>query len=245
MKKQLLTIIVLIAFLPAFAQFSTGTVTLSGTMSVKIDTDGTNVTLTLIGPSSNWLGIGFGGASMSTASDMFIWSSSSTNRDYTSTGQSTPSADASQSWTIVSENVISSIRTIVATRTLASSGDYTFSNTSSSIPIIWAIGNGTSLGSHSNRASRTLTRTSLGVEDFSLNSASIFPNPSNGNFKIEAKSTLTKVNVYTQSGAFVKSIELDGNTNNVEVNLKELASGIYLIELKSDSDKAWKKIIKE
>lgn len=244
MKKQLLTILALMVFLPAFTQsFTTGTVTLTGIMSVKIDTDATTATLTLIGPSNTWLGIGFGGTSMSSATDMFIWSASS-NRDYTSTGQNPPIADASQSWTIVSDDVVSTTRTIVATRALTSSGDYTFANSSSPISIIYALSNSTTLGQHSGaHSSRNLTRTALGVEDFSLNSASVYPNPSNGNFKIEAKSSLTKLTVYSQVGALVKVIDLDGNSNNEDVNLKELASGVYLLELQSDTDKAWKKII--
>lgn len=247
MKKQLFSILALIAFLPAFAQFSTGTVTLTGTMSVKIDTDATKVTLTLIGPSDTWLGIGFGGTSMSSAADMFIWNSSS-SRDYASVGRGLPNPDSSQSWTIVSDVVVNTIRTVVATRALSSSGDFTFANSSSSISIIYGLGDDDvdlSYHSNGNKGGRTLTRSALGVEDFSLNTAAIYPNPSNGNFKIDAKSTLTRLNVYSQSGAFVKTIELDANSNSPEVNLKDVASGVYLLELQSDSDKAWKKIIIE
>ncbi len=247
MKKQLFSIVALLVFFATFAQsFTTGTVTLTGTMSVKIDTDATNVTLTLTGPKDLWLGIGFGGTSMSSATDMFIWSDAS-NRDYTSGGRTTPSADASQSWTIVSDSAPSSTRTIVATRPLTSSGDFTFVNSSASISIIYGLGDDATLGYHSNgtRSSRTLTRTSLGVEDFSLNSASVYPNPSNGTFKIESKSFLKKLTVYSQIGSLVETVELEGNSKNNEINLKNLQSGVYLLELQSDSDKAWKKIIIE
>ena len=40
------------------------------------------------------------------------------------------------------------------------------------------------------------TFTTLGVEDFSLNATSIYPNPSNGSFSIETKTRLDKINVY-------------------------------------------------
>ena len=243
MKKYLLLILICAISMPTFAQFTTGTVTLTTGFSIKIDTDATTATMTLIGPSNTWLGIGFGGTSMSSASDMFIWSSS-TNRDYTSTGQSTPSPDASQSWTIVSENVAGSSRTIVATRALVSSGDFTFVNSTSSISIIYALSNTTALGQHTGAKSfKTLTRSVLGVQDLSLNAATIYPNPSNGNFVINSKSIVSKVNVYTQTGAFVKTIVFEGNATSAEINLKGLSSGVYLIELQSDSDKAWKKII--
>jgi Secretion system C-terminal sorting domain/DOMON domain len=245
MKKELFFILALLVCFTTFAQFTTGTVSLpSSQMTIKIDTD-TQVTLTLTGPSNVWLGVGFGGTSMSTATDMFIWSSSS-NRDYTpSGGQSTPSSDASQSWTIVSDNVVSTTRTIIATRPLTSSGDFTFVNSNSSISIIYAFGNNTTLSSHSGRGSRTLNRSALGVEDFSLNTALVYPNPSNGNFKIESKSFLKKLTVYSQIGTLVQTIELEGNSKNNEINLKNLQAGVYLLELQSDSDKAWKKIIIE
>lgn len=228
--------------LPSFAQFTTGTVTLTGTMSIKIDTDATKATLTLTGPSTTSLAIGFGGLSMGAVTDMFVWSSSS-NRDYTSSGYSTPSPDAVQSWTVVSDDVVSTTRTVVATRALTSSGDYTFVNSSATIPIIYSLNGSTTFGQHGTKGSKNLTRSALGVEDFSLNTAAIYPNPSNGNFKIEAKSPLTKLSVYTQSGTFVKTIVFEGNSNTEDVNLKNLATGVYFIELQSDSDKAWKKII--
>jgi hypothetical protein len=181
---------------------------------------------------------------MAAVTDMFVWSSS-TNRDYTSSGQSTPTPDATQSWTIVSDDVVSTTRTVVATRALTSSGDYTFLNSLASIPIIYSINGSTTFGKHGTKGNKTLTRTALGVEDFSLNAAKVYPNPSNGNFSVNSNSALTKLNVYSQVGAFVKTIEYDGNSNQVEVNLKGLSSGVYLIELQNDQDKAWKKIIIE
>ncbi len=246
MKKLVFTILALVFCTQTFAQFTTGTVTLSGTFSIKIDTDATTATLTLVGPSTTWLGIGFGGTSMGSVTDMFIWNSTA-NRDYTpSGGQSTPSPDATQSWTIVSDNFVSTTRTVVATRALVSSGDFTFANSSTSISIIYALSSTTTLGQHTGaHSSKILTRTALGVEDFSLNTAKIYPNPSNGNFIVNSISAVKKLNVYSQVGAFVKTIEYDGNSNQVEVNLKGLQSGVYLIELQNEQDKAWKKIIIE
>ncbi|MCF8321751.1 MAG: T9SS type A sorting domain-containing protein [Flavobacterium sp.] len=247
MKKQLFSIVALLISITTFAQFTTGAVVIGTTgISIKIDTDASIATLTLTGPSDKWFGVGFGGTSMSSATDMFIWNDTP-SRDYTSGGQFTPSADASQSWTIVSDSAPSSTRTIVATRPLTSSGDFTFLNSSANISIIYAFGQDgdTSLSYHGGRGTRTLTRTSLGVEDFSLNSSSVYPNPSNGTFKIESKSFLKKLTVYSQIGSLVETVELEGNSKNNEINLKNLQSGVYLLELQSDSDKAWKKIIIE
>lgn len=246
MRKKLLSIIALAISVTSFAQFTTGTVTLTTGMTLKIDTSSTIVTLTLTGPDNTWLGIGFGGTSMSTVTDMFIWNSTS-NRDYIAPGgQSTPSPDASQSWTISLDNVNSGVRTVVATRALVSSGDYTFANASTAIPIIYALSNTITFGEHTGaKGGKLLTRSALGVEDFSLNSASVYPNPSGGNFIINSTSGVKKLNVYSQVGAFVKTFEFEGNLNQVEVNLKGFPSGVYLIELQNDQDKAWKKIIIE
>jgi hypothetical protein len=245
-RKLLLTLVLTFGFtLISIAQFTTGVVNLTGTRTLKIDTDATIATMTITGSNTAWLGIGFGGSSMSTVTDMFIWNSTA-NRDYTPSGfQSAPSADASQSWTIVSDNVSGVTRTVVATRPLVSSGDFTFLNNSSSINIIYNQGTSTALayhGSASERGSLVLTRSALGIEDFSLNATQIYPNPSNGDFMIKTKTGLDKINVYSQVGAFVKTIMVN-NLDAAEINLKGFSSGVYLLELLNANDKSWKKII--
>lgn len=248
MKKRLLTFLLIGIGFVSFGQFTTGTVTLTGsTRTLKIDTDPTTVTMTLTGPDTAWLGVGFGGNSMASVVDMFIWNSTA-NRDYIAPGgyaQPSPDAAGSQSWTIVSDDVSSSVRTVIATRALVSAGDYTFLNNSSSIPIIFSQGSSTTLGYHGSNphAPQTLTRTALGLEDFSLNAAQVYPNPSNGNFTVSTKSTIQKINIYTQTGVFVKTISVDANSNENEVSIKALQTGVYLIELLNSTEKSWKKII--
>lgn len=245
-KKLLLTLALAIGIATiSTAQFTTGTVTLTTGFTVKIDTNSTTVTLTMVGPSNTWLGIGFGGFSMFEVSDMFIWNASA-NRDYVAPGgHVTPSPDAagSQSWT-TSDTVSGTTRTVVATRPLVSSGDYTFLNNNSSINIIYALSNSTTLSQHAGaHDAQTLTRSALGVEDFSLKASSIFPNPSNGSFNVKTKTYLTKINVYTQTGALVKTIDVTDNLETNEINIKGLESGTYLLELQNDTEKSWKKVI--
>jgi Secretion system C-terminal sorting domain len=243
MKKTLLSLAFIAISAFSFGQFSTGTISSTG-LAVKIDTTPTDVTLTITAPATVWFGIGFGGLTMTTATDMFIWSSSS-DRDYTSGGQVPPSVDQIQNWTISADNVASGFRTIVATRPLASSGDYTFINNASSIQVIIAAGSSTTFGFHAGKTWRTLTRSALGVEDFSLNSASIYPNPSSGVFNVQTKTGLEKINVYSQIGAFVKTIEVENGILNTEINLKGLQAGVYLLELQKGTEKSWKKIVLE
>lgn len=246
MKKKLLIIFLVLTGISSYAQFTTGTVVLSGSSrTIKIDTNATTVTLTLTGPSTAWLGVGFGGDSMATVSDMFIWNSTS-NRDYTpSGGYSIPSSDASQDWSIISDNVASLVRTVVATRALATAGDYTFNNDASSISIIFSQGSITTLGYHGSNPhdAQTLSRIALGVADFSLNASEIYPNPSKGEFIVKTKTYLEKINIYTQTGALVKTIQVKNSNESIKVNSNGVQAGIYLIELVNENEKSWKKII--
>ena len=249
MKKNLLTILLTSLSAFTFGQFSTGVVNLTPSRTIRIDTNATNVVMTLTAPSNVWFGVGFGGFSMAEVSDMFIWSASP-NRDYMAPGgHFTPSADAAnaQSWTIVSDNVISNVRTVVATRALVSGGDYTFLNNNSSITIIYAQGSSTTLSNHGTNPHDILTlqRTVLGTEKFSLNDAAVYPNPSKGLFSIESKTNIDKINVYSHTGVFVKTIDAFEKSNSVKLDLTNLQTGVYLIELNSGTEKSWKKIVIE
>ncbi len=248
MKKNLLLCLSLAIGSFSYAQFSTGIVNLTGsTRTIQINTNTTTVTMTLTGDSTHWLGVGFNGSTMALVTDMFIWNATA-NRDYVAPGgHFMPIADASgsQSWTIVSDTVVGTTRTVVATRPLVSSGDYTFLNDNSSISIIFAEGSTTTLGNHGTNphSAQTLTRTQLGNEKFSLESASVYPNPSNGNFTIKTNSTLSKINVYTQTGAFVKTIEVSNDSKDIDVSINGLSSGVYLLELQNNVEKSWKKVV--
>lgn len=230
---------------------STGIKVLGNTgMTLKIDTNTTNVTLTLTGPSNSYLAIGFGGTTMSTVTDMFIWNNTS-NRDYVpSGGYSSPIADVDQSWIIISDTVSGSIRTVIATRTLISSDDYTFTNTQSvNIPIIFAKGTSSSLtqhlGNNSSRGALTLS-TVLSNNDFQLErSTLIFPNPTNGYLKLTSNQNVDEVALYTTTGKLVKKIRIDSFENELQLNLTNLEKGIYILTISAQDQKIWKKLIIE
>ena len=248
MNKNLILFLSLAIGSLSYAQFTTGVVNLTGsTRTIQIVTNSTTVTMTLTGDSSHWLGIGFNGSSMALVTDMFIWNATA-SRDYIAPGgYSIPTADASgsQSWSIVSDTVVGTTRTVVATRSLVSSGDYTFLNDNSSIPIIFAEGSTTTLEGHGTNPhnAQILTRTQLGNEKFSLESASVYPNPSNRSFTIKTNSKLSKINIYSQAGTFVKTIEVFDSSKDIEVTVDGLSSGVYLLELQNELEKSWKKIV--
>jgi hypothetical protein len=86
--------------------------------------------------------------------------------------------------------------------------------------------------------------TTLGVENVSLEAASIYPNPSNGVFSILSQSKIEQVSIYTVTGNFVKTIK--SNTEKLfEINVEGLSTGVYLIEIVGVNQKSWKKVIVE
>jgi len=83
----------------------------------------------------------------------------------------------------------------------------------------------------------------LGTESFSLKDSQLYPNPSNGDFTIETKTHLNKINVYSHTGIFIKTVEVKDFSESVVLKINGLQSGVYLLELQNDTEKSWKKII--
>jgi hypothetical protein len=182
--------------------------------------------------------------------DVLVYSTSLTDRNYV--GFSAPATDASQDWTTLSNNVniATGIRTLTLERALTNSDTNDFQlpyATTSSISVAWARSASatSSLYNHGsgNRGFATASFTTLEVEDFSLKASSIFPNPTSGEFSVKTKTNLSSINVYSQTGALVRTILVDATSENVEVKVGGLQAGVYFLELQNDSEKTWKKVI--
>lgn len=262
MKKTLL-FITLISFLGFAQQKTTGVITLSNSIPITanftLNNTTSQVTLVLTGPSDRWFGLGIGvnqGFGMADG-DVVVFSDVTnpklTDRNYN--GFQEPAIDTAQNWTTVSNTVSGTVRTLTLTRALTNTdgaNDFQFTYaTTNSISIagvrpptvtqtVAPHGGLPNVGYASN-----VPFTTLGVEDFSLRASQIYPNPSNGEFIVKTKTTLEKINVYTQTGSFVKTIEVKDASDAVEVNITGLQTGIYLIELVNDNEKSWKKVIIE
>ena len=146
MKNKLLFLSFLL--LSAFVQaqtYTTGVVSLSSSaglaMTAKMDV-GTQVTLTLTGPSGRWFALGFDATSMGTGNDVVMAHTAGTLSSFDASigGYSAPTADPQQNWTIVSDAVASGVRTIVATRALITgdANDHDFTAATGSLSLIWA-----------------------------------------------------------------------------------------------------------
>lgn len=257
MKKITLLGILAISLSGFAQQKSTGDVSLSTNMTANLTLNNTTskATLKLTGPSDRWFALQFGnfgtGGGMESGED-FVYFNGTTLVDGNHVGYAQfPNTDASQSWTMTSNTVASGIRTIIAERNLSSgdANDYAFNYANTTIDFAWARRSnaGYALNNHggTNRGYNVSVplSASLGVDDFGLKAAAIYPNPSNGNFRIETKTGLDQINVYSLIGTLIQTIEVKDKSNTVEVSLKNLQSGVYLIELQNDQDKTWKKIV--
>jgi hypothetical protein len=249
MKKILLTLSMAAASSLGAQFFSTGTVNLpTASMTVKIVTNPTTVTLTVTGDSNSMLGIGFGTNGMEAGADGFIYNSSS-NRDYGFSGVGiAPTADPSQDWTVTSNTVSGSTRTIIATRSLAGgSGDFALTNDNTSIDIFYARRAGNlAIGNHSSlRDYATLTRTSvLATGEVAAENKNImlYPNPAKETVSFNNADKIKSLDIFESTGRKIRTVKMDGK----EINVSDLKSGNYYFEIiLKDGSTVFEKLIKE
>lgn len=219
------------------------------TANLTLDNSTSTITLTLNGPSDRWIAFKLGSftTAMSNGVDG-VYYNGTTLVDGNGGELDT---DTTQNWSVSSNTVNAGVRTIVATRAFntGDANDFTINFANSTIDIAAARGatpNSFAIEYHgANNKAKFIDAalTTLGVEDFSLNAASVYPNPSNGTFTISSKTNLTEINVYSQTGVLVKTIKVEDSSEKAEVIVNGLQAGVYLIELKNDAEKSWKKVI--
>lgn len=258
MKKITLFTILLSFGVATSQQKSTGVVTLSTNMGATLTLDNSTsmAILSLTGPNDRWYALQFGsfatGDGMAAGQDVVYWNNT-TLVDAVHNGSGVmPSNDAVNNWTLISNTNDSptvGLRTVVYSRPLSTgdANDYTFNYADNTIDFAWARRSsaGYTLSNHTvqNRGYvLDVPLTVLGVEQQSLNALSLYPNPTSDVFYIETKYNLKQINIYGQTGAFIKTIYVD-TTHQNRVEVSGLATGVYFIELQNDTEKAWKKVV--
>lgn len=259
MKKITLLLFLICSILGLSQEKSTGIVSLSTNVKANITLNNSTslVTLSLTGPNDRWFALQFGsfanGDGMMAGADVVYWNGTTLVDGVQEGVGSQPTVDPINNWTLVSNTNNSpstGLRTVVFSRPFntGDANDYTFNYSDTTIDFVWARKNiaGYTIDYHgaTNRGYGIGNQyTNLGVEDFSLNNTLIFPNPSSGKISIIYKTSLTKVNIYSQTGQLVRKIDIKDKSENVKLNVEGLENGVYLIELQNDSEKSWKKVI--
>ena len=81
----------------------------------------------------------------------------------------------------------------------------------------------------------------VGIEENEDNNISIFPNPAKDMLNITSEKAINQIDVYDVNGKLVKSYT---NVNN-NINIKDLATGVYMLNITTEDGQVSKKIVKE
>ena len=228
---------------------SSGKVTLNSLMTLQIDKDATTstVTVTLTGPTDRWFSVGFNAfGAMTNGTDCLYYTSSLV--DSIITGEANPVTDSTNEWTVSSNTIVGTTRTLILTRNfVGGTGDYTFVYNDAALDIIWAYGTGLTLAQHasSGRGSTALGFT-LGVDDYAaLDKIAIAPNPSNGIVTLSKnnQTTISKVTIFDINAKVLKIIDSGLNFETTTIDLSTFSKGVYFMEITNESDTVVRKII--
>lgn len=230
--------------------YSTGLMNFTTGYSGQIDVTSSLVTLTLIGPSSGWLGISFDSTQMDDiGKDVVIFDGTNLS-DRTFDGQGVvPPLDATQNWTVTSNTVVSGVRTVVGTRARSTgdASDYTFSASAQALNIVWArkLANFTVSYHGGGSCGATVANFTLGNPDFNVEAFKLFPNPAKGFTTIELPANINEaqVKIYDNLGRVVKNQSISKSENNV--NTSDLSTGSYMVVVRTDCGNATKTLIIE
>ena len=253
MKKITFLFYFLATFYSSAQGYSTGTISLNNAagvaMTAKIDVN-TLVTLTLTGPSNRWFALGFGASSMTAGTDVVVCHANTValpSFDRYLTGFAAPVSDGTQHWTVTSNTVSGSVRTIIATRALntGDANDYTFSSNPNPISLIWAYGstaNSYTLSYHGGRGVTSANFT-LGNNDFVLSEFKMYPNPAKEYVTIDLSDLTSNATffIYDYLGRLVKKELL--NTTSSRLETSNLQKGTYIVKVDSDNGLASKILI--
>ncbi|MBN2746297.1 MAG: T9SS type A sorting domain-containing protein [Bacteroidales bacterium] len=151
----------------SFGQINQATKTIgTGTnqidLSIVVNSQTGVVQFTMTGPATKWFGIGFAATSMSSGSYGILANVGAGNpQEYMIQGQTTPSLQSNQNLTNISSSTAGGRKTYIFSRALSTgdANDYSFPLNPTSINIIWAYGNSTSLAYHSSRGVTSLVFT--------------------------------------------------------------------------------------
>lgn len=251
MKNKILFAFLLCCSFLSAQNYTTGVITLTTGYTVKFDTNPTTVTMTLVGPSTQWLGLGIGMTTMGMVGDGLIFSNGATNlTDRRFTGSfNQPTSDATQNWTTTSNNIASGVRTIVATRSLTSSdntgSDYNFTNGPSTLNLIWALGSDLNLAYHGQRGSGISSNFVLSSDSFFQAGFNMYPNPADSILAIDLPTEYESVQVQIIDILGKTVIDKSITALDNKLYVSNLVAGTYFVKVSSEDKSYTTKLIIE
>lgn len=252
---QLLGILCLISVLSFGQTYTTGLFNMIGTggeYDAQIDINLTSnpdlVTLTLIGPDSGWLAMGFDSFGHDNADVVMFDSATLSDREFTG-GHVEPIVDGTQDWTITNNTTNGGLRTLVATRDrdTGDANDYVFSATPSTLDIVGSYNSSFDTGNrHDQRDFATVTFSLLGLEGENQINFSMSPNPASSRLKVALPSTMNNgsIDIYDMLSRKIFTTEMM-NTHTSIIDVSSWNSGIYLVKVSNGSSSQTKRFVKQ
>lgn len=238
---------------------TTGVVNLGSRMTIKIDKNSiTNVaTFTITGPHDRWFAVSYrntGGSLFN--QDCIIVNSASEVKDSRFPGGAAAVIDPVQNITVISNTITGTTRTVVVERNFSTgdAADYTFTYSANGNDISWAIAPSATyniLLKHLNssvldRSFASLSYSTLGNESFNekLESLTIYPNPVIDVLHLQNQNLLniSDIKIFNAYAQLIKELKLNSNDELFYINLSDLPSGFYFLEINNENDKSVKKI---
>lgn len=84
--------------------------------------------------------------------------------------------------------------------------------------------------------------TTLGVDGYDVSQIAVYPNPANDIVNIQSSSVINSITVYDVQGRKIQAAAV--NTQNTEVNISGLNSGIYFFSIETENGSSMKKVLK-
>lgn len=242
--KKIVLLLFLVSILGYSQTKSTPVISFNSDMTAQFILDNTTskVTLVLTGLANYWSSVGIGTSSSTSSGDVYVFNTAVTDNTAATT-------NPNEEWNTISNIVISGKRTVTLERKLTNSdlNDLQLAfDTTNAIDVVWSrTGSAVATAPNPNRGSTTATfTTTLGIDDVSFgDEVIIYPNPTSGELYIKTKTNLSKVTIYSQTGALIKTINSNDNSNELKVSVSDLSKALYIFELQNDSEKTWKKVL--
>ena len=253
MRKITLSLLFLFSFFISQAQYTTtGEITLTPGYTVQFDVDGPNdtVTMTMVGPSNVWLGVALNvnsGNSMGSGGEDVILYTSSGLIDAKLTGSNgQPNITESQNWSVISNNVSGSVRTIVASRALntGDSSDYVFTTNTGNFPMLWAKGSSLSLAYHANRGGAQGTF-ALSSPEFVMKDFKVYPNPTIDELNFEFPQNIQSANVQVFNVLGKQLLQTTLKKTSPKLDTGSWASGMYVVQIETENAVQTKRVVKQ